>query len=53
MSTLNIVLSKFEKFTGNGSLDLRTWLSNFERCCVNAEKKEDLVKGQMLMLCVD
>ena len=53
MSALNIVFSKLEKFTGSGSLDLRTWLHNFERCCVIAEKKDDLVKGQILMLCID
>ena len=53
MSALNIVFSKLEKFTGNGSLDLRTWLRNFERCSVIADKKDDLVKGQILMLCVD
>ena len=53
MSALNIVFSKLEKFTGNGSLELRTWLCNFERCCVIAEKKDDLVKGQILMVCVD
>ena len=53
MSALNIVFSKLEKFTGNGSLDLCTWLRNFERCCVIAEKKDDFVKGQILMLCVD
>ena len=53
MSALNIVFSKLEKFTGNGSLDLRTWLPNFERCCVIADKKDDLVKGQLLMMCID
>ena len=53
MSALNIVFSKLEKFTGNGSLDLRTWLRNFERCSVIADKKDDLIKGQILMLCVD
>ena len=53
MSALYFVFSKLEKFTSNRSLDLRTWLRNFERCCVIAEKKDDLVKGQILMLCVD
>ena len=53
MSTLNFVFSKLEKFTGNGSLDLCTWLCNFEQCCVMAEKRDCLVKGQILMLRVD
>ena len=53
MSALNIVFSKLEKFTGNGNLDLRQWLRNFERCCVIAAKEDDLVQGQILMMCVE
>ena len=33
--------------------DLHTWLKNFERCCTIAEKKDDLVQGQLLMLSVE
>ena len=52
MSALNIVFSKLEKFTGNGNVNLNEWLKNFERCCVIADKQDDLVRGQILMLCV-
>ena len=53
MSSFNIIFSKLEKFTGDGHIDLRQWLRNFDRCCVIAEKSDDLVVGQILMLCVD
>ncbi len=53
MSTLNIVFSKLEKFTGNGNVNLNQWIKSFERCCVIADKTDDLVQGQILMLCVD
>ena len=53
MSSCNIIFSKLEKFTGDGNVDLRQWLHNFDRCCVIAEKSDDLVVGQILMLCVD
>eukprot|EP00794_Sanderia_malayensis_P005772 gene5772-6477_t len=53
MSALNIVFSNLEKFTGNGNINLNQWLKSFERCCVIADKKDDLVLGQILMLCVD
>ena len=50
MSKLNI-FSRLDKFTGLGpGTDLRTWLTNFERCCTIAEKTDDLVQGQLLML---
>ena len=53
MSALNIVFSKLEQFTGDGGLDLRQWLRSFERCCVIADKDDDLVQGQILMMCID
>ena len=53
MSQLN-VFSRLPKFTGvHGGPDLHTWLKNFERCCAIAEKKDDLVQGQLLMLSVE
>ena len=52
MSALNIVFSKLEKFTGNANVNLNEWLKSFERCCVIADKEDDLVRGQILMLCV-
>ena len=33
-------------------VDLTSWLRSFERCCIIASKAEDLVKGQVLMLCL-
>ena len=53
MSSFNIIFSKLEKFTGDGDINLHQWLRNFDRCCVIAEKSDDLVVGQILMLCVD
>ena len=52
MSALNIVFSKLEKFTGNANVNLNEWLKSFERCCVIADKEDDLVRGQILLLCV-
>ena len=44
---------RLEKFHGNdGGPDLRSWLKTFERCCTIAEKTDNLVKGQLLMLSV-
>ena len=52
-SALSIVFTKLERFTGNGGSDLNTWFRNSERCCVIANKTDDLVNGQLLMLCVE
>ena len=52
-SALSIVFTKLERFTGNNGSDLTTWIRNFERCCVIANKTDDLVKGQLMMLCVE
>ena len=53
MSSSNIIFSKLEKFTGNGDINLHQWLCNFDRCCVIAKKSDDLLVGQILMLCID
>eukprot|EP00794_Sanderia_malayensis_P004986 gene4986-5644_t len=53
MSALNIVFSKLEKLTGNGNVNLNQWLKSFERCSVIGDKNDNLVLGQILMLCVD
>ena len=53
MSALNIVFSKLENFTGNGTVSLNQWLKDFECCCVIIDKKDDLIQGQILMFCVD
>ena len=48
---LGLLFANLEKFTGN-NLDLVAWLRQFDRCCVVANRTEDAVKGQLLMLCV-
>ena len=53
MAGLNVIFGKLAKFTGDGDVDLRQWLKSFERCCLIAEKTDDLVKGQLSMLCVE
>ena len=49
---LNSLFNKVEKFDGKLDSDLSTWLRTFERCCTIAGKDDDLVKGQLLMLCL-
>ena len=48
------IFQKLEKYSGQRSDDLSAWLRGFERCCVIAGTKtdDDLVKGQLLMLCL-
>ena len=48
---LGLLFANLEKFTGS-NLDLVAWLRQFDRCCVVANKTEDAIKGQLLMLCV-
>ena len=50
VTAMNVVFNKLEKFSGIA--DLNTLLKNFERCCVVTNKTDDLVKGQLLMLCL-
>ena len=49
----NIFFTKLVKYKGDICEDLHTWLREFERCCVIANKQEPNVKGQYLMLCVE
>ena len=49
-SGLGLLFSNLEKFTGNA--DLVSWIKQFDRCCVVANKTDNAVKGQLLMLCV-
>ena len=49
-SGLGLLFSNLEKFTGNA--DLVSWIKQFYRCCVVANKTDNAVKGQLLMLCV-
>ena len=51
-SSNNLFFTKLRKFNGDITEDLNTWIREFERCCLIANKTEDLVKGQYLMLCV-
>ena len=46
------VLNKIEKFSGKGDMDFSSWLRTFERACTIAQKTDDLIKGQLLMLCL-
>ena len=45
------VFSKLEKFNGKG--DLKSWFQKFNRCCTIAQKTEDDIKGQVIMLCLE
>ena len=44
------VFSKLEKF--NGKEDLKSWFQKFNRCCTIAQKTEEDIKGQLIMLCL-
>ena len=48
----NSLFAKVEKFDGKGDVDLTSWLRSFNRCCTIAQKDDDLIKGQLLMLCL-
>ena len=44
------IFNKIEKF--NGEEDLECWFRKFNRCCNLAQKDDDVVKGQLLMMCL-
>ena len=44
------IFTKLEKY--DGTEDLTSWFKKFERCCTLANKNEDNVKGQLVMLCL-
>ena len=46
------IFSKIEKFSGQPNEDLTSWLRGFKRCCTITGKDDDLVQGQLLMLCL-
>ena len=46
------IFTKLDKFSGQNDDDLSCWFRGFNRCCVIAGKDDDLVKGQLLMLCL-
>ena len=47
------IFQKLEKFAGQRGDDLTSWLRKLERCCVISGKSDDdLVKGQLLLLCL-
>lgn len=48
---LGLLFANLEKFNGSNT-DLIPWLRQFERCCVVANKNDDNVKGQLLLICV-
>ena len=47
VSSINI-FNKLDKYNA----DLTSWIRGFDRCCLIAGKDDDLVKGQLLMLCL-
>ena len=51
-SGYNNVFNKIEKFSGRGDRDFASWLRTFDRACIIGQKSDDLVKGQLLMLCL-
>ena len=53
MSSSSIFFTKLAKYKGEINEDLETWLREFARCCLIANKTEADVKGQYLMLCVE
>ena len=46
-----LLFANLEKYNGT-NVELTTWLRQFDRCCVVANKIDDLVKGQLLMIFV-
>ena len=48
----SVFFTKLEKYSGDIHEDLQTWIREFERCCIIANKQDPEVKGQYLMLCV-
>ena len=52
-SSFSVLFTRLERFSGSSTTDLPTWLKNFDRCCVIANKTDDLVKGQLLMMFVE
>ena len=53
MSSSSIFLTKLAKYKGEITEDLETWLREFARCFLIANKTVADVKGQYLMLCVE
>ena len=51
-SSNSLFFTKLRKYNGDIQEDLNTWLREFERCCLIANRTDALVKGQYLMLCV-
>ena len=55
MDTLSLnIFNKLPKYSGlSTTTDLSSWLAKFERCCTIANKKDELLQGQILMMSVD
>ena len=47
---LGLLFANLEKFNGSNA-DLIPWLRQFDRCCVVANKTDENVKGQLLLIC--
>ena len=51
-SATSVFFTKLSKYSGDIKEDLSTFVREFNRCAVIANKNNDAVKGQYLMLCV-
>ncbi len=51
-SNYSNVFNRLEKYDGKNS-DFSSWLRSFDRACTIAQKNDDLVKGQIMMLCLN
>ena len=51
-SGLMAVFNKLEKYNGSNN-DLKSWLQKFNRCCLIANKVEEAIKGQLILLCLE
>ena len=49
----NLFFNKLDKYTGDDDVELSSWIKNFERCCIISNRHNEVVQGQLLMLCVD
>ena len=47
--TTNLFFNKLDKFNG----DLSAWIKNVQRCCIISNIIVDVVRRQLLMVCVD
>ena len=49
----SVFFTKLSKYSGDITEDLNTWLREFNRCALIANKTGDVLKAQYLMMCLD